>query len=182
MPVRNPVSKEVDNPPEDVTSGGPIYMHMHSCTHMHTHACLHTRAHICTHNLFLKNIKKAISNKLSEELIASFEICTALSAMVRIHYENPLIPRIQRTEIKSTTHTQAFSECISAPAVPCTHHRVSHHTGLSQPTVSRSVFVPELMCPHNFTQVQKAVWADRGNTVWPLNAAFNLAGTHCSLL
>lgn len=80
------------------------------------------------------------------------------------------------------THTQAFSERISAPAVLCTHHRVSHHTGVSQPTVSRSVFVPELMCPHNFTQAQKAVWADRGNTVWPLKAAFNLPGARCSLL
>lgn len=81
MPVRNPVSKEVNNPSEDVASGGPTYMHLHACTHMYAHACLHTCAHMCTHNLFLKNVKKAISNKLSEELIASFEICTALSAI-----------------------------------------------------------------------------------------------------
>lgn len=84
---------------------------LHTCTDAHTctytsmlaHTCKH-----CTHSLFLKNIKKAISTKISEELIASFEICTALSAMVRMHYENPLIPRIQRTGIKSTDSHTSF--------------------------------------------------------------------------
>lgn len=94
-PVRNPVSKEVDSLPEDVASGGPTYMHIHACTHMHTQS-------------LLKDIKKAISNELSGEVITSFEICTALSVMVRRHYENPLIPRIQRTGITSTDSHTSF--------------------------------------------------------------------------
>lgn len=92
-PVRNPVSKEVDSLSEDVASGGPTYMHIHACTHKQS---------------LLKDIKKAIGNELSEEVITSFEICTALSVMVRRHYENPLIPRIQRTGIKSTDSHTSF--------------------------------------------------------------------------